>query len=127
MNAPTAKQLSAWQTCRVCGCYELAACDVGCSWVEPDLCSACEGRPAQLRDALDELASAAAAVVELQNVSAILNANRHEPYADWWIFYVQQATPPVLHRHADAAIRAQQLLDETRWPAAFDLIDPKGE
>jgi len=28
-------------TCRKCGCTEDKACDGGCSWVEPDLCSAC--------------------------------------------------------------------------------------
>jgi hypothetical protein len=27
--------------CRVCGCTEDNACDEGCCWVEPDLCSAC--------------------------------------------------------------------------------------
>jgi ParB family chromosome partitioning protein len=29
--------------CRVCGCTEYCACEGGCSWVEDDLCSACEG------------------------------------------------------------------------------------
>jgi len=28
--------------CRVCGCTETRACEGGCWWVEPDLCSACE-------------------------------------------------------------------------------------
>jgi len=28
--------------CRVCGCWELQACEGGCSWVEPDLCSKCK-------------------------------------------------------------------------------------
>lgn len=27
--------------CRICGCWELQACERGCSWVEADLCSAC--------------------------------------------------------------------------------------
>lgn len=27
--------------CRVCGCTEARACDEGCWWVEPNLCSAC--------------------------------------------------------------------------------------
>jgi hypothetical protein len=27
--------------CRVCGCTDLYGCEVGCEWVEPDLCSAC--------------------------------------------------------------------------------------
>ena len=30
------------RTCRICGCWELEACEGGCSWVGPDLCSACE-------------------------------------------------------------------------------------
>lgn len=29
--------------CRICGCWELEACDGGCWWVESDLCSACAG------------------------------------------------------------------------------------
>jgi hypothetical protein len=40
------------QVCRSCGCSEDDACDLSsggvphaCSWVEPDLCSACVGRP----------------------------------------------------------------------------------
>lgn len=28
-------------TCRVCGCTEEKACEDGCSWVAPGLCSAC--------------------------------------------------------------------------------------
>lgn len=28
-------------TCRECGCTDDRACDDGCSWVKPDLCSAC--------------------------------------------------------------------------------------
>lgn len=28
-------------SCRVCGCTEHAACDRGCWWIEPDLCSSC--------------------------------------------------------------------------------------
>lgn len=30
--------------CRVCGCTDDAACEGGCYWVEPDLCSACVAR-----------------------------------------------------------------------------------
>lgn len=30
------------QRCRICGCTEDHACADGCSWVRPDLCSACE-------------------------------------------------------------------------------------
>jgi hypothetical protein len=33
------------QRCRVCGCTWAEPCMVGCSWVERDLCSACEGTP----------------------------------------------------------------------------------
>jgi hypothetical protein len=29
------------QSCRVCGCTEDRACEGGCYWIEPDLCSAC--------------------------------------------------------------------------------------
>ena len=29
--------------CRECGCTDARACPGGCSWVEADLCSACEG------------------------------------------------------------------------------------
>jgi hypothetical protein len=28
--------------CRVCGCTDERACEVGCEWVGPNLCSACE-------------------------------------------------------------------------------------
>lgn len=31
------------QVCRSCGCTEDNACDGGCSWITPDLCSACTG------------------------------------------------------------------------------------
>lgn len=30
--------------CRVCGCTDKCACDGGCYWVEPDLCSSCVPR-----------------------------------------------------------------------------------
>jgi len=29
------------RVCRKCGCTEYDACQDGCTWVEPDLCSAC--------------------------------------------------------------------------------------
>jgi hypothetical protein len=35
--------------CRVCGCNQFSACPFHCSWVEPDLCSSCEGKPAAVR------------------------------------------------------------------------------
>lgn len=34
-------------SCRVCGCTWNNACQGGCSWVEPDLCSACVGESVQ--------------------------------------------------------------------------------
>jgi hypothetical protein len=34
------------RVCRICGCWELEACDGGCSWVEVDLCSSCARPPA---------------------------------------------------------------------------------
>jgi len=43
-------------TCRICSCTEHNACDEGCSWVRvekgsPPLCSACDGKPADLVEA----------------------------------------------------------------------------
>jgi PRTRC genetic system protein A len=39
---PFADRLSeSERTCRVCGCNEDNACDGGCYWVKPDLCSRC--------------------------------------------------------------------------------------
>lgn len=32
------------RTCRICGCTDERACPGGCTWVGPDLCSACDGR-----------------------------------------------------------------------------------
>ena len=29
------------RTCRICGCWELEACEGGCAWAEADLCTAC--------------------------------------------------------------------------------------
>jgi ParB/RepB/Spo0J family partition protein len=36
-------RVSAVRSCRACGCTDARACPGGCSWVEWDLCSACEG------------------------------------------------------------------------------------
>lgn len=33
-------------TCRACGCTDNTACEDGCYWVEPDLCSSCVEVPA---------------------------------------------------------------------------------
>lgn len=44
--------------CRSCGCTDEAGCPEGCSWVEPDLCSACAPAPATPAD--EELAILAA-------------------------------------------------------------------
>lgn len=30
--------------CRICGCTNQRACEGGCHWIEPDLCSACAGK-----------------------------------------------------------------------------------
>jgi hypothetical protein len=35
--------------CRVCGCTDYEACDGGCEWVEPDLCSQCLGLAKRIR------------------------------------------------------------------------------
>lgn len=29
------------RTCRVCGCWDLHACDGGCAWAGEDICTAC--------------------------------------------------------------------------------------
>lgn len=29
------------QVCARCGCHDLLACDEGCEWIAPNLCSAC--------------------------------------------------------------------------------------
>ncbi|BDP44889.1 hypothetical protein DAETH_48580 (plasmid) [Deinococcus aetherius] len=34
-------QLAGVQACRVCGCSNTWACEGGCWWVRPDLCSSC--------------------------------------------------------------------------------------
>lgn len=39
-------QLYGIRTCRECGCTEEYGCDGGCSWVEDDLCSACQDKEA---------------------------------------------------------------------------------
>lgn len=36
------EEKSAARHCRVCNCTDAQACPGGCSWVGPDLCSACE-------------------------------------------------------------------------------------
>lgn len=41
----TLNQLLRRPTCRICGCWEFQACPPTCSWIEPDLCSACAGGP----------------------------------------------------------------------------------
>lgn len=42
--AAVCPKLAGDPVCRVCGCSEGAACEGGCSWVEDDLCSACQGK-----------------------------------------------------------------------------------
>lgn len=40
-------KLDGLPVCRVCGCSEEDACEGGCSWVEDDLCSACQEKEAE--------------------------------------------------------------------------------
>lgn len=46
-------------TCRFCGCTDLQACPGGCSWIAPEVCSACaDKRPpltkaAEVREVID--------------------------------------------------------------------------
>lgn len=45
MGLRTARNiLQGRHVCRICGCWELEACDGGCAWAEADLCTACEGK-----------------------------------------------------------------------------------
>lgn len=47
MSRLSAGDLDSYQVepfCRICGCTSGNACEGGCSWVEPDLCSACVSR-----------------------------------------------------------------------------------
>jgi len=43
-KAKTTTRRPAVPRCRVCGCTQRRACDGGCWWIEPDLCSACVDR-----------------------------------------------------------------------------------
>ncbi len=35
------------RTCRVCGCWELQACEAGCGWAAADRCTACPAEAAK--------------------------------------------------------------------------------
>jgi hypothetical protein len=37
------------RSCRSCGCTDAFACPGGCSWVDQDLCSACDDDPVEDR------------------------------------------------------------------------------
>lgn len=52
------------QTCRECGCVDEAACDGGCSWVKPNLCSACVPREVETVDLVAALRSSVEAANE---------------------------------------------------------------
>lgn len=54
------------QTCRVCGRTQNNACPGGCSWVEKDLCSACEEIRKQLPGLKDDKDQSARAYIEIQ-------------------------------------------------------------
>lgn len=38
------KETTLGMVCRVCECTDLHACEGGCYWVEPNLCSRCAGK-----------------------------------------------------------------------------------
>lgn len=51
------------RTCRTCGCTDTSACDGGCWWAEPDLCSTCHRRHTnRVRAAIAAALIAAAAI-----------------------------------------------------------------
>lgn len=39
--APRQTDMFQVRTCRLCGCTDRRACSAGCSWVGPNICSAC--------------------------------------------------------------------------------------
>lgn len=41
LGAAVAAAAAGRRICRICGCWELEACDGGCWWVADDLCSRC--------------------------------------------------------------------------------------
>ncbi len=41
-QAVVRNSLAGRRVCRVCGCWELHACEGGCWWVAEDLCSTCD-------------------------------------------------------------------------------------
>jgi hypothetical protein len=45
-------KLAGIRACRLCGCSEEDACDGGCSWAGPELCSACDAKDKLLVRAL---------------------------------------------------------------------------
>lgn len=46
-----AVNLAAWRrTCRVCGCWDLHACDGGCAWAGDDICTACHPGGAETKE-----------------------------------------------------------------------------
>jgi hypothetical protein len=40
------------RTCRICGCWELEACEGGCAWAEPNLCTTCTTSAADTEDCI---------------------------------------------------------------------------
>lgn len=41
-QAVAINRLAGRRTCRVCGCWDLHACDDGCAWAGEDICTACQ-------------------------------------------------------------------------------------
>jgi hypothetical protein len=59
--------------CRVCGCDHFTPCETEsgpCGWADATLCTACEGRPAELYDLVVELEAYSRAAVERVSVYA---------------------------------------------------------
>lgn len=55
------------QVCEICGCSDEDACEQGCSWISPTLCSACEHAPGESHEANQE--------TRLQPSSPVLSQN----------------------------------------------------
>lgn len=67
-------------SCRVCGCTEHDACEGGCSWIEGDLCSKCEGKAPAASVAggmtVDQVAAVELVLVEVEQ-------ERFRQHAKW--------------------------------------------
>ena len=97
--------------CRVCGCSDFEACQTPtgpCHWVEPDLCSACAGRPAAFLPPITEETALAlqsdvlfmrlTGVEALMLLSVLQLATRHPKFEGATREWVEQFTQSLAAR-----------------------------